>query len=159
MSDGLRFALTLAAALGSGLIAGVFFAFSTFVMTALGRLSPAQGIAAMQSINVAVINPVFLGTLFGTGVVCVVLAAVALMGWQDPGAAWLLAGSLLYVVGDVVVTMAFNVPLNNALAAADPASADGAALWARYLKGWTAWNHVRTAAGLVATAAFFVALV
>lgn len=159
MSDGLHFALILVAALGSGLIAGVFFAFSTFVMTALGRLPPAQGIAAMQSINVAVINPVFLGTLFGTGVVCVVLAVIALLGWQAPGAAWLLAGSVLYVVGDVVVTMAFNVPLNNALAAADPASADGATLWARYLKGWTAWNHVRTVAGLAATAAFILALV
>ena len=159
MSDGLHFALILVAALGSGLIAGVFFAFSTFVMTALGRLPPAQGIAAMQSINVAVINPVFLGTLFGTGVVCVVLAVVALLGWQAPGAAWLLAGSLLYVVGDVGVTMAFNVPLNNALAAADPGSAEGAALWARYLTGWTAWNHVRTVAGLAATAAFILALV
>jgi uncharacterized membrane protein len=158
MSDGLRFALILVAALGSGLVAGVFFAFSTFVMSALSRLPPAQGIAAMQSINVAVINPVFLGTLFGTGALCVVLAAMALLGWQEPGAAWLLAGSVLYVVGDVVVTMAFNVPLNNALAAAKPESAEGSALWSRYLREWTAWNHVRTVAGLAATAAFIIAL-
>jgi uncharacterized membrane protein len=158
MSDGLRFVLTLASALGSGLIAGVFFAFSTFVMAALGRLPPAQGIAAMQSINVAVINPVFLGTLFGTGVVCVVLAVVALLNWQEPGAVYLLVGSVLYVVGDVVVTMAFNVPLNNALAAVEPVSVEGAGLWSRYLTGWTAWNHVRTVAGLAATAAFILAL-
>ena len=158
MSDDLRFALILVAALGSGLIAGVFFAFSTFVMTALGRLPPAQGIAAMQSINVAVINPVFLGTLFGTGMVCVVLAAVALLNWQVPGAAYLLAGSVLYVVGDVVVTMAFNVPLNNALAAAKPESAEGSVLWSRYLREWTAWNHLRTIAGLAAAAAFIVAM-
>lgn len=158
MSEGLLFVLTLVAALGSGLVAGVFFAFSTFVMTALACLPPAHGIAAMRSINVAVINPMFLGTMFGTGAVCIVLAIVALLGWEEPGAAWLLAGSVLYVVGDVVVTMAFNVPLNNALAAVEPMSAEGSALWSRYLREWTAWNHVRTVAGLAALAAFIMAL-
>jgi len=47
--DDLLFALTLFVALGCGLIAGVFFAFSAFVMKALARLSSAEGIAAMQS--------------------------------------------------------------------------------------------------------------
>ena len=65
MSDGLVFALTLIAALGSGLMAGVFFAFSSFVMTALARLAPAPGIAAMQSINVVVINPLFMAGFLG----------------------------------------------------------------------------------------------
>jgi len=57
MFNNLLLALTLLSALGSGLIAGAFFAFSTFVMGALGRLPAAHGIAAMQSINVVVINP------------------------------------------------------------------------------------------------------
>ncbi|WP_010496926.1 hypothetical protein [Paenibacillus elgii] len=55
----LLFGLTYASALGSGLIAGLFFAFSTFVMSALARLPAEQGIAAMQSINVTVLNPLF----------------------------------------------------------------------------------------------------
>jgi len=60
--DDLLFALTLCAALGCGLMAGVFFAFSSFVMNALARLTPGEGIAAMQSINVAVINPLVHGS-------------------------------------------------------------------------------------------------
>ncbi len=158
MSDGLFRVVTLISALGSGLMAGFFFAFSVSVMKALGRLPPAQGIAAMQSINVVVINPVFLIAFFGTAVACVAVAISALSTWHRPGAAYLLAGGLLYLAGSFLVTIAFNVPRNNALAAVDPASADGAALWASYLTAWTAWNHVRTAAALAAAASLTVAL-
>jgi len=158
MIDGLVFALTLVSALGCGLMAGVFFAFSAFVMKALARLPPAQGIAAMQSINVAAINPAFMGALFGTAVLCVVLAVAALSMWRERGAVWLLVGGLLYLVGAVVVTIAFNVPRNNALAAVAPDSAAGASLWARYVAGWTAWNHVRAAACLAAAASLAIAL-
>ncbi|RQR26413.1 DUF1772 domain-containing protein [Burkholderia sp. Bp9142] len=50
--------------------------------------------------------------------------------------------------------MAVNVPLNEALAAADPATAQGAALWARYAHDWTRWNHVRTVASVAACVLF-----
>jgi len=158
MIDCLPFALTLLSALGCGLIAGVFFAFSAFVMKALARLLPAQGIAAMQSINVVVINPLFMAAFFGTAAGCVVLAASSLLMWHRPGAAFLLAGSLLYLVGTILVTIVFNVPRNDALAAVDPASADGARQWAGYVTTWTAWNHVRTAAALAAAALLTIAL-
>lgn len=150
--------LTLAAALGCGLIAGVFFAFSTFVMKALARLPAAQGIAAMRSINVVVINPWFMAPFFGTGAACVALAIWALARWEAPGAEYRLAGGLLYVVGTIGVTMAFNVPRNNALTRVDPASNEGARLWAAYVTGWTAWNHVRTAAALLAAALLTITL-
>ena len=127
-------------------------------MQALARLPPAQGIAAMQSINVAAITPVFMGALFGTAALCAVLAVVALSMWGEPGAAWVLVGGLLYLVGAIAVTMAFNVPRNNALAAVVPESAEGAGLWARYVTEWTAWNHVRTGACLAAAAALTMAL-
>jgi uncharacterized membrane protein len=158
MIDAVVFALTLAAALGCGLIAGVFFAFSAFVMTALARLSPAQGIAAMQSINIVVINPAFLGVFFGTAVLCVVLIVPALIALGEPGAVYRLAGGVLYLVGTIVVTMACNVPRNNALAAVAPDSAESASLWTRYVAEWTAWNHVRTAAALLAAASYMIAL-
>jgi uncharacterized membrane protein len=150
--------LTWLAALGAALIAGAFFAFSSFVMGALGRLPAPQGIAAMQSINVVVINPIFLGVFAGTAIVCVLLAIAAIVGWGQPGAIALLAGAALYVVGTFIVTMTLNVPLNDALAAADPASDAGAELWGRYLADWTRWNTLRTVGSLGALGAFIVAL-
>ena len=158
MIKNLLFALTLLSALGSGLMAGFFFAFSTTVMGALGRQPVASGIATMQSINIVVINPWFLGMFLGTAGACVVLAIAALLKWHEPGAALLLAGALLYVVGTFLVTMMFNVPLNDALAAVAPHSPAGAELWARYLRTWTAWNHVRTIAPLAAAALLTIAL-
>ncbi|MDA2923841.1 DUF1772 domain-containing protein [Acidobacteria bacterium AH-259-L09] len=158
MSDGVLRALTLTSALGCGLVGGIFFAFSTFVMKALDRLPPAQGIAAMQSINVTVINPLFMTAFFGTAAACAILSISSLLSWHGPSGAFLLVGSLLYLFGTILVTIVFNVPRNEALAAVDPASGEGARLWAGYVTGWTAWNHVRTAAALAAAASLTIAL-
>lgn len=151
-------ALTWISALGSAVIAGTFFAFSTFVMTALARRPPAEGIAAMQAINVDVVRSAFIVVFFATAIASATLALFALANWNDPRAPFWLAGALLYVVGTFVLTILRNVPLNDALAATDPASTAGAVVWARYLTNWTWWNHVRTAAALAATAAFIAAL-
>lgn len=156
--QGLLFVLTLLAALGAGLVAGIFFAFSAFVMTALGRLPAPKGISAMQAINVAVLNPVFFSAFFGTGAVSLALAIAALVGWSEPGALYLLAGALLYIVGCLFVTIVFNVPLNKKLASVNPDSSQGASVWTEYLSAWTAWNHVRMAASLVASALFILAI-
>ncbi|MGB7208730.1 MAG: anthrone oxygenase family protein [Pyrinomonadaceae bacterium] len=115
-SDKIIFILIILAALGSGLIAGVFFAFSTSVMNALGRL-------------------------------------------RERGAAFLLTGAVLYLIGSGAVTMVLNVPLNNALATATPTDPQSADLWKNYLANWTFWNHVRAAASLGAAAAFTIGLV
>jgi uncharacterized membrane protein len=156
--DPLLFALKLFTALGCGLIAGVFFAFSTFVMSALARRPSAEGIAAMQSINITVINPWFMTAFLGTAVACLLLVVSSLLKWNQPGAVYLLVGSLLYLVGTFGVTMVCNVPLNDALATVKPESTDGANLWASYMTNWTLWNHVRTVAALVAAALFTIAL-
>jgi uncharacterized membrane protein len=145
--------LTLATALGAGLVAGVFFAFSTFVMAALGRVPAPEGIRAMQEINVTVINPWFMTALFGTGLACLAVIVAALVDWNGDYGPYLVAAGVLYVVGCIVVTMAFNVPRNNVLARLDPASGDAADTWRRYLVEWTAWNSVRTAASLAAAGA------
>jgi uncharacterized membrane protein len=152
MGESWRVVLTFCTALGCGLIGGVFFAFSAFVMKALGRLPAPQGIAAMQSINVVAVTPLFMTALFGTAAACLVLTVSTLLAWQERGARMVLLGSLLYLVGCVLVTIVFNVPRNEALARVDAASADGARMWAGYLSGWTAWNHVRTVAALAAAA-------
>ncbi len=152
------FFITLFAAIGSGLIAGVFFAFSTSVMKALGRLPSNEGMAAMQFINVVIINPLFLGVFLGTAAACGVLTVSSLLRW-DRGSIFLIAGSILYLVGSLLVTMVFNVPMNNALAAAAPNDTGSADIWENYLSNWTFWNHVRTAASLGAAAAFTIGLV
>jgi uncharacterized membrane protein len=152
------FVLTFLAALGCGLIAGTFFAFSTFIMGALGKIPSAEGIRAMQSINVAVINPAFMAVFMGTALLCIVVAVFSLVKWNDGGSPWLLAACVLYLVGSFGVTMIFNVPLNNALAAVDANSADGARIWASYLTDWTIWNTVRMLGSLAATAAFILGM-
>jgi uncharacterized membrane protein len=151
--------LEIIAAIGAGLTAGIFYAFSTFVMAGLGRIAPEQGIAAMNSINVTVINPWFMAVFLGTPALSVILIVMALFKWSEPGSLLIIAASLIYIAGSFLVTMIFNVPLNDALAAAAPASSEGAALWARYLKEWTWWNHVRTALPLATMVLFIIALV
>jgi uncharacterized membrane protein len=158
MTSKLLFILTLVSALGCGLIGGVFFAFSTFVMKALANLPPGQGIMAMKSINVTVLNPLFLGVFLGTALGCVILTVSSVLMWQKPGTAFLLVGSALYLLGAVLVTIVCNVPRNEALAILDPTSAEAARLWAQYVASWTAWNHVRTVAALAASIAFIMAL-
>jgi uncharacterized membrane protein len=151
-------AVTLAAALGCGLSGGALFAFSAFVMAGLARLPSAQGAAAMQSINVTAVTPAFMTAVFGTAAVCLGLGVWALASWDDDRAPWVLAGGLLYLIGVIGVTMAANVPRNNRLAALAPDSEAAAGVWTDYLRTWTAWNHVRSLAGIAAAALLIVAL-
>ncbi|MEU5776381.1 anthrone oxygenase family protein [Streptomyces venezuelae] len=158
MIDGPYFVLTVLGALACGLAAGVFAAFSTFVMKGLAALPPAQGIAAMNRINVSAVTPAFMAIFLGATGLCVVLAVVTFVLWPDEGTFELLLGSALYVVGSFGVTVVANIPRNDALAKVDPDSAEGAAYWRTYVSEWTMWNHVRTGASLAATAAFILAL-
>ena len=136
--------LAIGTASGAILVAGIFFAFSTFVMGALDRLLPEQGIAAMQSINVVVLNPWSFGAFFGTALGSIALCGLGFLNWGSPGSVYLVAGGLLYPVGCTLVTIVFNVLLTNELAAVEPGTGAGAELWSRHLSTWAAWNHVRT---------------
>jgi uncharacterized membrane protein len=153
----LTHALTFVAALGSGLMAGLFFVFSVTVMAALARLTPANGLAAMQSINVVILSGTFLSVFMGTALISAVLVVAWFLGWAPAGGVYMLAGSIVYLVGIIGVTMVFNVPMNDALAAAQPESAEAATFWQQYLSTWTMWNHVRTIAGTGALALFILA--
>lgn len=156
--DSLAHFMLIAAALGSGLIAGLFCVFSNFMMRALAQIPAPAGIAAMQSINRSILNPAFLFVFFGTGIAC---ALVVGLGWQQLDAvtiAWAISGGAIYLVGAIGVTMVFNVPLNNRLAAVDHDSAEGARLWAMYLTTWVRWNHLRSVATLASTLCLIVAV-
>ena len=149
--------LTIVAAVGAGLSGGVFFAFSTFVMKALGRLPDADAISAMKAINKSAPSPLFMLALFGTGAVSIALSVVALRHLDQSWAAYVLVGGALYLVC-VVLTMAYHVPHNDALALVDPSSPGAARAWAQYHSGWTAWNHVRTVTALAGATTFILAL-
>lgn len=147
------------ALLGSALVGGIFFAFSSFVMKALSRMPSGEGIAAMQSINVVVLNPSFLGAFIGTAVLSLGAAGLALAGWGRPSAPFFLTGAIFYLVGTFLVTGLRNVPLNDRLAtvsATDPAAHE---VWEHYLSRWTMWNHVRTAAAMAAALLYCLGLV
>ncbi|MBE9563907.1 MAG: DUF1772 domain-containing protein [Proteobacteria bacterium] len=154
--DQIHSALIFAALLGSGLIAGVFFTFSTFVMKALARMMPEEGIKAMQSINLTVLNPWFLGVFLGTAAICILLLVWPLLQWDLTGYGYLMAGSVLYLIGSIMVTGIFNVPKNEALAKIDVSAADSESFWRNYVDEWTSWNHIRTIASLLAVACFAV---
>jgi uncharacterized membrane protein len=142
-------------ALGCGLIGGLYFAFSAFIMRALASIDRAAGIAAMNSINTAILRSAFMPLFLGTTLACAALVAIGATQTGSPRGVLSIAGGLVYVIGMFVVTMAFNVPLNNALLRGGE---QDAATWQRYLVIWTRWNHLRTFASLAASALFIAAL-
>jgi uncharacterized membrane protein len=144
--------LILIGAMSSALVAGMFYAFSSFVMAALGRIPGNEGINAMNSINVTVITPSFMVFFMGSALLGIVLGGWALLSISQFDSQLILLACLLYVVGCFGVTMVFNVPLNNQLAATSPA--DGNAFWQSYLQTWTMWNTVRTVAAALASVVF-----
>jgi uncharacterized membrane protein len=152
-------AATLVTALGCGLVAGVFFAFSSFVMQALSGLPTVQGAATMQSINRQAITPLFMAALFGTALACLGLAVWAAVFSGGPGTVCLVSGGGVYLVGAILVTIVRNVPLNDALGALDPKTASETGFWPQYVRAWTAWNHVRGASALGAAALLTLGLI
>jgi uncharacterized membrane protein len=149
---------TGAAAVGAGLVGGVFFAFSTFVMPALARLTPDRGADAMRSINIAVITPPFLAAFVGTAVLAVAAAVLGARDLGEASGALALGGALAYLAGVLAVTAGYNVPRNDRLAAlADHAQI--AAYWSTYQQQWTRANHVRTFSGILAAASLTAAAI
>jgi uncharacterized membrane protein len=157
--DQFIFAATMLAALGAALLAGNFFAFSVFLMRALGGLSAERGIVAMQAITIAIKGLAFLIVFFGTAALAALLAVVAVLQHGAPGSCYLLAGSVVFLIGTFCVTMLRNVALNRALTCVTPGSKEGHETWKRFQSSWGMWNHVRSVTSLVACAFFIMALV
>jgi uncharacterized membrane protein len=140
----------------TGLMAGLFAAFSYAVMPGLGRLGDAEFVTAMQRINVAILNGWF-GICFGGALVASAAAAVLhLAPARRAALPWIVAGLVLYVLV-LLVTMAVSVPLNDKLAAAG--STDPAAAREAFETAWVRWNVVRTVLNTAALAALSWALV
>lgn len=147
-----------AAALLAGGMAGLYYAFSAFIMRSLAALPAPAGADAMRSINHWILRSSFLPLFFGSSVLSLILAVIGIFNlsaaWGAPAA----FGGVVYAAGMFGVTVVVNVPLNDRLAAVDLTSPEAARLWALYLSRWTRWNTVRAAACLAACAAFIAAL-
>ena len=128
MTDSLFFALRFIAALGAAMMAGLYFAFSNTIMSSLAKLEPAQGIAAMQSINRTIQNPLFFLLFVGTAASCALLLVFSLGKLPATSAILMVSGAVIYLVGSLVVTGVFNIPLNNTLEVLAP-NASGSADW------------------------------
>lgn len=147
----LRSLVLLAATLATGLMAGLYFAFSVAVMPGLARTGDRAMIETMQRVNVAILNGWF-SLAFGGALVLGVIAAILHRGGEGrPALPWIIAGVVLYAAS-LVITMGFSVPLNDRLADAGAPGRihDPAAVRAQFESAWVHWNVART---LVATGA------
>jgi uncharacterized membrane protein len=158
VTDGIFYVLVLLAILGTACMAGMFFAFSAFVMRGLDRAPAPTGIAAMQSINAAVGNPVFGLTFVATALLCLVLAVSSLFLLSEDGAPLVLAAGVVYLAGGLMLTVRYHIPRNDRLMKVDPTSPGSEDFWRRYVAEWTTWNHVRMITSLTATGLFAIAL-
>ena len=148
---------TVVASVAAGCVGGAFYGFSTIVMPGLARLPAAQGVAAMQAINVAAVRVPFMVAFMGTAPLSIVLGARGIATLGEPAGLLLVVASALYLVGAFGVTIATNVPINNAVDRADATAPETAQLWARLSVRWTRLNHLRTLAALAAAGVFAAA--
>ena len=150
--------LIIGTLIGSAVVGGVFFTFSTFVMKALARIPSHEGIRAMQSINIVVINPLVMGALFGTALLSLLIIGLIIAGIIS--SPYLLLGSIFYLAGTFMITALGNVPLNNLLAEVAPDNGRKAEeIWSLYLKKWTFLNHIRTSSAILASVFLTLALI
>ena len=138
--------------LSSGLIAGVYFAFSTFIMPAFAKIETTQSIAAMNSINKTILHSLFMPLFFGSSIISVVLIIFAFIHWGQVGSELTFIAGIVYFFGMFFCTVIFNVPLNNALARTDLNDNNAQQVWSHCLNTWTQWNHLRTVSSLITCA-------
>ena len=140
----LRTATLMGATLTMGLAAGVFAIFAHTIMPGLHKTDDRTFVAAFQAIDRAIINPWFMTTAFAGALVLTLTAAITNRG--TPALPWIAAALGLYLVA-AIVTVAVNVPLNDAIkAAGDPSHIDVALVRQNFHESrWAAWNLVRVA--------------
>ena len=148
--------LVLLALVGSALMAGTFFIFSTTIMRSLAKLAPAEGIRAMQAINRVILNPWFMGSFMGTAILSLVIGVLAFTGWPPFASPWFMGAAMLYLSGTFFATAFKNVPLNDELAKVTPEQAPE--FWPFYLSKWTRYNHGRTVASTLAVILYAIGL-
>lgn len=147
------FILLQVSILAYALVAGVFLAFSDFIMRSLALTGGVGGVEAMQVINREVFRWVFMALFLGMAGVSVLIAGYSWVALSGPAATLIGVAALVYLVGCFGVTVAFNVPMNEALAGMDLRSEVTQDYWVQsYVPRWTFWNSVRTGAATLSAA-------
>ncbi len=150
MFDNIMTILLTVASISAGLMAGVYFAFSAFIMRSLDRLGPVKAADAMNSINEVILHSWFMLLFFGSTLLYLFMAVIAAIS-AELTARWVLISSgLIYVIGMFCCTAMLNVPLNNRLAQVKNGDKEKIETWALYFEQWTRWNHLRGTCSLVA---------
>lgn len=135
-----------------GIMGGVYFTFSAFVMRSLDKLPAGNAIAAMNSINRVILGSAFMPLFFGSSLLAIALVVLGPMLFDGVAGYLVAAAGLVYFTGMLVVTIAGNVPLNERLAGFDAETGDAAVSWRDYLRHWSRWNDVRTVSSVLALA-------
>ncbi len=149
------------ATVATGLMAGLFFTFSIAVMPGLNTTDDRTYVGAMQSMNRSILNGWFALASLAALLLTILALVLHLRADGHKALPWIIVGLVLYVA-TWIITMAINVPMNNALEAAGGGDVnkitDLAAVRDQF-KSWLPWNHVRTLLNLAALAALSWALV
>jgi uncharacterized membrane protein len=157
----IRAGVLVLATMATGLTAGTFLIYGNAQMPGLRNTDDRTFVGAFQSIDRAINNPWFVGGGFLGALILAIAGALMHLGepWR-PVLPWIIAAAVLHLVV-VVITVAVNVPLNDAIkAAGDPAVIDVAAAREAFQEAkWVAWNWVRVALDVGAFAALGIALV
>ena len=152
------FVLCQASVIACALVSGVFLTFSDFVMRSLDGAKTAAGIEVMQIINREVFRSVFMFLLLGMSALSPFLIGYAYFRVAGSASAWIMAGGALYLAGVFVVSLVFNVPMNNRLEAREYSGPEATAYWTgTYLPRWTFWNYVRAIAAAGSAICYLVA--
>jgi uncharacterized membrane protein len=146
------------AAFATAMMAGLFYAFQWLVMPGLNATEPLAAVRSMQAINLAVRNVFFMFAFFGPLVLGGISVVLYLASWRNAPALCAWAGFLAYALGAFGITVVFNIPLNNSLAAASPAAATAGEIWRTFYDPWMFWNLVRTIMSIVSLLLFAAAL-
>lgn len=130
----------------AGGVFGFFYAWVCSTMWGLDAADPRVAMAAMQAMNASVRNAVFAPAFFGTGPVLLVAGALAMLVHNRQAAVWFALAGTLYIFGGMILTMAVNVPMNEALGATVvPDDVEAAReIWMAYSETWQVYNQIRT---------------
>ena len=138
------------ATISAGLMAGVYFAFSAFIMRSLDQLGPVKAADAMNAINEVILHSWFMLLFFGSTLLYFLIVVVAVVSAELTARWLLLSGGVIYSLGMFFCTAIFNVPLNNRLAQVENDNSKKVEIWTLYFERWTKWNHLRGVCSLIA---------
>ena len=141
----------------TGIMAGVYFAFSVFIMQSLSELPSLQAAQVMNKINDVIVNTLFLPVFFGSTLWYGGLVVWSFADWQFERSILVIIAAMIYILGMFAVTAFGNIPLNNRLKSSAENDSRLISFWDEYLRRWTRLNHLRMLSCIAACAVLTIA--